>query len=255
MTAATTPPGSAARPLVIAHGGASWDAPENTIAAFERAVEIGADALALPVQLSRDHHPVVIEDFALEHTTGARGAVSARSVAELKRLDAGGWRGPAFRGQRIQTLAEVLERFRERLGFWIQLRAGRAPEQEIEDRVLSVLEIYDVIDSAVVLASDLGALTRIHGMERGARLAGLIERGPLDVEAARCGGWQALVTPVAVMDRDTADALRPPGLAWVAWRANEPAEIDRALGMGAQGVITARPDLLREGCAPRRGPG
>src|SRR5262249_9782158 len=101
----------------------------------------------------------------------------------------------------------------------------------------------------------LGALTRIHGMERGARLAGLIERGPLDVEAARCGGWQALVTPVAVMDRDTADALRPAGLAWVAWRANEPAEIGRALGMGAQGVITARPDLPREGCAPRRGRG
>ena len=81
------------RPLVIAHRGASSDAPENTIAAFELALEQGADALEMDIHLSKDGHPVVIHDFTLERTTDGVGPVSARTVRELKRLDGGGWHG------------------------------------------------------------------------------------------------------------------------------------------------------------------
>ena len=85
----------ASRPLVIAHRGASAEAPENTIAAFELAVQQGADAIELDVHLSRDDQLVVIHDFTLERTTDGAGPVRDRSVQELKRLDAGGWRGSA----------------------------------------------------------------------------------------------------------------------------------------------------------------
>ncbi|MGH7374824.1 MAG: glycerophosphodiester phosphodiesterase family protein, partial [Candidatus Rokuibacteriota bacterium] len=98
---------AATRPLVIAHRGASADAPENTIAAFELAVEQGADGIELDVHLSADEHPVVIHDFTLERTTDGAGPVSEHTVRELKRLDAGGWRDRRFRGQRVQTLQEV----------------------------------------------------------------------------------------------------------------------------------------------------
>src|SRR5262245_7648951 len=96
--------GRGAMPLVIAHRGASADAPENTIAAFELALDQGADALELDVHLSLDDQPVVIHDFTLERTTDGAGPVRARSMRELKRLDAGSWRGRPFRGQRLQTL-------------------------------------------------------------------------------------------------------------------------------------------------------
>jgi len=68
------------RPLVIAHRGASSDAPENTIAAFELALEQGADALEMDIHLSKDGHPVVIHDFTLERTTDGVGPVSERTV-------------------------------------------------------------------------------------------------------------------------------------------------------------------------------
>jgi glycerophosphoryl diester phosphodiesterase len=89
------------RPLVIAHRGASADAPENTIAAFELALTQGAEGLELGVHLSRDGHPVVIHDFTLERTTDGAGPVGALTMRELKRLDAGGWHDRKFRGQRV----------------------------------------------------------------------------------------------------------------------------------------------------------
>ena len=109
-------------PLVIAHRGASAAAPENTIAAFERALTDGADAIQLDVHLSRDDHPVVIHDPTLERTTNGLGPVRGHTMRELKRLDAGAWHGAAFAGQRLQTLQEVLERFRGRTKFWIELK-------------------------------------------------------------------------------------------------------------------------------------
>ena len=96
-------------PLVIARGGASAEAPEHTIAAFEAALDEGADALSLRVRLSRDGHPVAFGPATLERTTDGRGTVGECTVRELKRLDAGGWKGLSFRGQRVQTLQEVLE--------------------------------------------------------------------------------------------------------------------------------------------------
>ncbi|MCI0545666.1 MAG: glycerophosphodiester phosphodiesterase, partial [Candidatus Rokubacteria bacterium] len=119
-------------PLVIAHRGASEEAPENTIAAFELALALGADGLEVDVHLSKDDQPVVIHDFTLERTTDGAGPVRALTARELKRLDAGGWMGTRFRGQRIQNLHEVLERFRDRTRCWIELKAGSDVYPDIE---------------------------------------------------------------------------------------------------------------------------
>src|SRR3990170_2726562 len=161
------------RPLVIAHRGASSDAPENTIAAFELALEQGADALEMDIHLSKDGHPVVIHDFTLERTTDGVGPVSERPVRELKRLDGGGWHGRSFRGQRLQTLQEVLERFRDRTRFWIELKGGSDLYPGIEERVVSMLEVYEVVDRALAQSFDHAALA-----ER-ARLGGGVVGGTI----------------------------------------------------------------------------
>src|SRR4029077_4091940 len=141
-------------PVLIAHRGAAADAPENTIAAFELALEPGADGLDLDVHLSADEHPVVIHDFTLERTTDGAGPVSALRVRELKRLDAGGGRDRRFEGQRVQTLQEVFERFRDRTRFWLELKGGCALYPGLEERVVSTIEIYDVVDRVLVQSFD-----------------------------------------------------------------------------------------------------
>jgi glycerophosphoryl diester phosphodiesterase len=94
--------------LVIAHRGASGECPENTLAAFQRAMDLGADMLECDVQCSRDGTVVVMHDARVDRTTNGHGWVRCLTWRELKQLDAGGWFGEAFRGERLPTLEELL---------------------------------------------------------------------------------------------------------------------------------------------------
>lgn len=97
------------RPLVIAHRGYSTVAPENTLAAFEAALHAGADLLELDVHLDADGVPVVLHDDRLDRTTDATGPVEHRTSATLRAADAGGWFSPAYAGQQVPTLQEVVD--------------------------------------------------------------------------------------------------------------------------------------------------
>ena len=93
----------------IAHRGASGSAPENTLAAFKKAINIGVDAVELDLHGSADGEVVVIHDASLDRTTDYRGPVNQTSVETIKQADAGGWFAPEFTGEPVPTLAEALE--------------------------------------------------------------------------------------------------------------------------------------------------
>ena len=94
---------------LIAHRGDSAAAPENTLRAIALAFDLGADMVEVDVHVSRDGVPVIIHDDTLEATTNGHGRVADHTLAELKTLDAGSWKGPAHVGERIPTLREALE--------------------------------------------------------------------------------------------------------------------------------------------------
>ncbi len=238
-------PGTHARPLVIGHRGASADAPENTIAAFELALEQGADGIELDVHLSADEQPVVIHDFTLERTTDGAGPVRDHRVRELKRLDAGGWHDRRFRGQRVQTLQEVLERFRDRARFWIELKGSSALYPGVEERVVSMVEIYDVVDRVLVQSFDHAALARVRELNREIPVGALLAQAPLDPAllepeaiSAICPGAQVLTAPLLA-------EIQGAGLHCYVWTVNEPAQMDRLVEWGVNGIITDRPGVLR----------
>ena len=232
------------RPLVVAHRGAAAVAPEHTIAAFERALELGADGLQLDVHLSRDEQPVVIHDFTLERTTDGAGAVRALRVPELKRLDAGRWFDGAFTGQRLQTLQEVLERFRGRARFWIELRGGAALYPTIEERVVGLLEVYDVLERTLVQCFDLATLEAARRLSREARL-GLLVRRPLDATADLAPALNALCHAAATLGQGERAAIRAAGRECHVWNANEPALVDRLVEWGVEAIVTDRLELVR----------
>src|SRR5512137_910870 len=89
------------RPLILAHRGASRRAPENTMAAFRLAVQVGADGVELDVQLSRDGEVVVMHDGRVDRTSDGHGRVRDLTLAELRAFDAGRWVAPEFAGERI----------------------------------------------------------------------------------------------------------------------------------------------------------
>lgn len=126
------------RPLILGHRGASAVAPQNTLAAFRRAADVGADGVELDVHLSADGVPVVIHDARVDATTDGFGRVAELSLAQLRALDASGG-VPEFAGEPIPTLEEVLAEVGQRLLINIELKSEDATGR-LETAVAEVVQ-------------------------------------------------------------------------------------------------------------------
>ena len=133
MTMSTT-----IEPLLIAHRGASAHAPENTLAAFELAIHLGAPAVELDVKLTGDHQVVVLHDQTLDRTTDGKGPLAAHTLEAVKQLDAGSYFSPEFRGEHVPTLAEVFEAIGKAALINVELTNYETPGDDLVDRVVQV---------------------------------------------------------------------------------------------------------------------
>lgn len=107
----------------VAHRGATAYAPENTIAAFDLAVEMKADYIEIDVQRSKDGALVLIHDTTVDRTTDGTGKVGDLTLEQLRSLDAGSWKGDQYKGEPIPTFEEILDRYRGKVGILIELKA------------------------------------------------------------------------------------------------------------------------------------
>ncbi|WP_100371867.1 glycerophosphodiester phosphodiesterase [Bacillus sp. FJAT-45037] len=138
---------------IFAHRGSSVNHPENTMAAFEAAYEVGADGIEFDVQLSQDLVPIVIHDATLDRTTSGRGLVSKHCIEELKRLDAGEWFAPNFREERIPTLEEVLIWATDKhVMLNIELKESVHQREQMIKTVIPLIKEYQ-LESSVILSS------------------------------------------------------------------------------------------------------
>jgi len=232
--------------LNIAHRGASALAPDNTMAGFEKAVELGADAIELDLHVSQDGELVVIHDDTLDRTTDGSGPVHQRSLGELMRLDAGRWFGEGFAGQRIPRLAEVLDRFAGRVPLALEIKAGSTFFPGIEEKVVSALRQRAVIDQAAVASFDHYALRRLKEIEPTIRTAALLVGRPVSLSAlAGLAKADGLALEASFVTKTEVEACRAAGLQLVVWVVNDPAQMRHFIKLGVDGIITDRPDLLR----------
>ncbi len=132
------------QPVIFAHRGASAHAPENTIAAFELAIAQQADAVELDVKLSADGHVIVIHDSTVDRTTNGHGKVEDMTLAELKTLDAGSFRGKAFAGEKIPTLEEVFEAVGKRTFINIELKNHKRHGEDLVQDVCMLVKKHQM---------------------------------------------------------------------------------------------------------------
>lgn len=228
------------RPLVIAHRGASGTRPENTLAAFRHAVALGADMIELDVQLTRDGEVVVLHDTTLDRTTDGRGPVSERTLAELRGLDAGGWFGRAFAGERLPTLAEVLTE----IAIPVNVELKPMGDHGLEPRALAVVQAAGAMGRVVFSSFAADALVRLRGLGGDATLAVLWECEPLElaIECMERVGARAVHLRKDAATPHTLARLRALGVGVRVWTVNDQAEMDRLVAAAVDGLFTDYPE-------------
>ncbi len=129
-----------ARPVVFAHRGAKKYAPENTLASFQKALEMRAQALELDITLSKDGEVVVIHDDTVDRTTNGKGAVTDLDLADIKKLDAGAWFSKEFAGERIPTLSEVLNLVQDKALINIEIKNAGKRNAELVEKAAALVK-------------------------------------------------------------------------------------------------------------------
>ena len=217
---------------IYAHRGASAQYPENTLAAFRRALEIGVEGIELDVHLSADGVPMVIHDSTVDRTTNGSGAVAEMTCAALQELDAGS-------GERIPTLAEVLDRVGDRVHIDIEVKANRAGEavlREVEQRRLRWL----------ISSFDWDVLRFVRSRRADAELWPLTVGASDDaIAVAKELGAPALAISHRGLDADIAAYLRDQGLDFWVWTVNDPDLAGTLIDWGAIGICTDDPAAIK----------
>ncbi|MFE5341642.1 glycerophosphodiester phosphodiesterase [Isoptericola sp. NPDC056578] len=253
-------PVRAQAPVVIAHRGASADAPQNTLAAFDAAGEAGAAMIEIDVHLSADGVPMVIHDGTVDATTDGNGEVRGRTRDELQALDAGSWFGPEFAGQRIPTLAEVLELVARHPGLGVLCEyKGRWSAEDVAV-TMRVLDAPELAGHLVVQGFDPVTVAALRDVAPQVPRSLLVEH-PRESLPALLGELDAAaVSPGAALiadDPGLVPAAHDAGLRVFGWTANDEATWRLLVDAGVDGIITDRPAALREWLAtahvPARG--
>ena len=217
---------------IYAHRGASIEYPENTIAAFNRAIELGAPGIELDVHLSADGHPVVIHDDTVDRTTNGTGRVSDLTLAELQALDAGG-------GERIPTLVETLDVVAGHCKLDIEVKA--------EDAAAAVLREVARYPGLEWLISSFhwAALEFVRERDPNAELwvlAGAISDDAIKI--ARDLNATTLNLQYTTVTEDQVNSVRGDGIGIGVWTVNDPAEAKRLRDIGVVAICTDDPATL-----------
>jgi glycerophosphoryl diester phosphodiesterase len=234
--------------LAIAHRGFSGAAPENTLAAFKRAMDVGSDMIELDVHLSKDGQVVVIHDDTLKRTTTGIGRVADFSLEELKQLDAGKWFGSRFFGEKIPTLKEVLDLTRNKIPIHIELKEGglgRYTITDLADRSLEEVEKAGLLDQVLFGSFSLSAVDRIR--EKHPRLpVVLIYNKPWELPQDATGGRPIPIVSSSgkVLNQANASKARQQGMKVFVWTLDQEEHMGQFLNVGVDGIITNHPDKL-----------
>ncbi len=248
------------RPRIFAHRGASGTAPENTLPAFERAIEMGADILEMDVHATSDGHIVVIHDPVVDRVTNGTGRVSELTLEDLKKLDAGYRLSPdggetfPYRGKgvTIPTLRQVAEAF-PNIPFNIEVKESELPN---ERSVFDLLSQLNHMRLTLLAAENDAMMQRIRALESGiptnfcgSEVLEFIQRMNLNdwykyaspgnaLQIPETYGDIRLLTPVLL------EAAHGFGIEVHIWTVNAVPDMRRMLEMGVDGIMTDHPERM-----------
>lgn len=234
---------------IIAHRGASHDAPENTVASFRAAWEQNADGAELDIYLTADNHIVVCHDKTTKRTAGVELVIATSTLAELRVLDVGIWKDPRFAGEPLPTLQQMLATLPPHRKVYVEVKCGPeiVPElvHQLEASGLPPERTPVICFNAEVVAAvkkarpDLPAYW-LSDLKEGKTAESLITRA----QEIQADGLDLKAGPE--LDQAFADKVKAAGLRLDVWTVNDPELAKRMVEIGVAGITTDRPAWLRE---------
>jgi glycerophosphoryl diester phosphodiesterase len=222
-------------PLVGGHRGNPAEHPENTLASFRSAIELGVDMIECDVHLSADGELVVIHDHTLDRTTDGSGLVAQLTLAELRRLDAGG-------GERLPVLAEVAELARDRVVLCVEIKQIPIPYPGLEEKLVECLGALGMVEQTAVISFHHGSVRRIRQLEP--RLAvGVLEGArPIDPAGIMLGAGAGIYSPhFGAMDPELVEEIHAAGGVVGVWTVDDAAAVAWCQACRPDSVFTNRP--------------
>jgi len=237
------------RPTVFAHRGSSAYAPENTLAAFEMAVEQGADAIELDVKLSGDGQIIVIHDDTVDRTTDGTGRVGAMTLSELKDLDAGSYFNTKFKTEKIPTLEDVFETFGKRIFINIEIKNYTTPLDDLPERVISLINKFDLEDNVILTSFNFIALIRTRDHDQNIPVGLLTPAGVASLavtsKLVRFGPSVALHPSFVDVKPKLIQSLHRARSRIHAYTLKEADDMRQLFRLGVDGIITSNPPLAK----------
>ena len=227
--------------LVIAHRGASAAAPENTLAAFRLAADLGADFVELDVQESSDGEVVVVHDSDLMKVGGSPLKIWEAPAAALRAVDIGSHKGPQFADERVPTLAEVFALSDGRVRVVVELKSyGHAAR--LEERVVEIVEATGAADDTIFMSLDHAMARRLKQLRPAWNVGMLVAKAIGDLTSL---GADFLAVEARLATRTFVRNAHRAGQDVYVWTVNDPAGMLAAISNGVDGLITDRPDIAR----------
>lgn len=230
-------------PSIFAHRGDSKHAPENTLAAFQRALETGCEGIELDVRLTADSRVVVCHDATVDRTTNGHGHIDHMTLSQVQSLDAGEWFGAGFKGERVPTLVQVFERFSSKTLLNVELKPNWNDAAKLAQLVAQLMKDFDLRNRVIISSFSAKAMreTREHLPEGFFSLLAPI--GMVGWWARRIAFHQQPYFALHPHYRDVSQNNIKQHPRQIAYTVNRPNEMRRLFSWGIQGIITDDPGL------------
>ncbi|MEQ8417872.1 MAG: glycerophosphodiester phosphodiesterase family protein [Imperialibacter sp.] len=242
--------------IIVGHRGAAGHAPENTMASFRKAIELGADVIELDVHRSKDGHLVVMHDATVDRTTNGSGAISDMTYDEIRALDAGGWFGEAFKGELAPSLAEVIVGINGEVKVLIEIKW---PNDGLYDglgkQVAEEVHKYGAEEWCIIQSFDSKYLDEAHAAGYNTPLQKLLvsqtslffvpfyQDNRFRLGRASTTHVESINYHHKMINASLVQRHHDDGLMVIPYTVNTTDEMVKVLGMGVDGVITNYPDV------------
>lgn len=235
---------------IIAHRGAAGYAPENTFAAFDKAIELNADYIELDVQMSQDSELIVFHDASLKRITNEIEPLKQMDLSSLKKLDAGKWYHENYQNEQIPTLNEVLNRYQHKVGLLIELKD---PENYpgIEKRLATLLKNKKLPgfknDAIIVQSFNYQSIKRFSKLAPSIPTGLLMNFHPSELTDEKLKYFSAFINyinpPAFWIDQKLVQKIHQAGMKVFCWTVNDKHLFSQIKKMNVDGIITDFPDI------------